>query len=105
MVVPHGHLRIVVRNDADFPHGCRGTSAWADADSAWADADFAQADTDFCVGGCGSSVRVPRKFRTGGCRFRAGGRGFSVRAGADLLCGFGLKMAETRRRTSCVTAG
>ena len=40
MVVPRGHPRIVVRNDANFPHGCRGTSARADADSAQADADF-----------------------------------------------------------------
>ena len=62
MVVPRRHPRIVVRNDADFPHRCRGTSAQADAD-------------------------------------------FPVWAGADLPCGFGLKMAETRRRTSCATAG
>ena len=27
MVVPRGHPRIVVRNDADFLHRCRGTSA------------------------------------------------------------------------------
>ena len=40
MVVSRGHPRIVVRNDVDFPHGCRGTSTWADADSAQADADF-----------------------------------------------------------------
>ena len=32
MVVPRRHPRIVVRNDADFPHRCRGTSAQADAD-------------------------------------------------------------------------
>ena len=44
MVVPRGHPRIVVRNDADFPHGCRGTSA--------------QADTNFPCGGVGSSVRI-----------------------------------------------
>ena len=40
MVVPHGHPRIVVQNDADFPHGCHGNSAQADADSTQADADF-----------------------------------------------------------------
>ena len=27
--------------------------------------------------------------------------GSSARAGADRPCGFGLKMAETKRRTSC----
>ena len=47
------------RNDAEFPRGCRGTSARADADSA--------------------------------------------RVDADLPCGFGLKMAKTRRRSSCAT--
>ena len=31
--------------------------------------------------------------------------GTSARAGVDLLCGLGLKMAETRRRTSCATNG
>ena len=40
MVVPRGHLRIVVRNDADFLQGCRGTSARVDAVSAQADPDF-----------------------------------------------------------------
>ena len=35
MVVP----RIVVRNDADLPHRCRGSSARVDADSAQADTD------------------------------------------------------------------
>ena len=40
MVVQRGHPRIVVRSDVDFPHRCRGTSAWADADSAQADANF-----------------------------------------------------------------
>ena len=58
MVVPRGHPRIVVRNDTDFPHGCRRTSARADADSARADADSAQADADFRAGGRGSSVRI-----------------------------------------------
>ena len=51
MVVPREHPRIVVRNDADFPHGCRGTSARADTDSA-------QADANFPCGWCGSSVRI-----------------------------------------------
>ena len=32
MIVPRGHPRIVVRNDADLPHGCRGSSARVDAD-------------------------------------------------------------------------
>ena len=32
MVVLRGHPWIVVRNDVDFPHGCRGTSVRADAD-------------------------------------------------------------------------
>ena len=40
MVVLREHSRIVVWNDADFPHGCRGTSVWADEDSAQVDADF-----------------------------------------------------------------
>ena len=40
MVVLRGHLRIVVRNDADFPHGCCRTSARVNADSAQVDADF-----------------------------------------------------------------
>ena len=30
-------------------------------------------------------------------------RRFPVRAGTDLPCGFALKIAETRRRTSCAT--
>ena len=42
MVVP----QIVVRNDADLPHRCRGSSAQVDADSARVDAGSAQADTD-----------------------------------------------------------
>ena len=70
------------RNDADFPHGCRGISA-----------------------------RVPRNFHAGAAElprgrtriFRAGGRGSSAQTGTNLPCGFGLKMAETRRRTSCAT--
>ena len=33
MVVPCGHLQIVVRNDVDFPHRCHETSTQADADS------------------------------------------------------------------------
>ena len=37
------------------------------------------------------------------CGFRVGGCGFSVQAGMDLVCGFGLKMAEARKRTSCTT--
>ena len=32
MVVPRGHPRIVVQNDADLPHGYSGTSVQADAD-------------------------------------------------------------------------
>ena len=40
MVVPRGHPQIVIQNDADFPHWCRGTSARADADSAQGDTDF-----------------------------------------------------------------
>ena len=42
-----------------------------------------------------------RIFRTGAAEISRGRRGFSVRAGANLPCGFSLKMAETRRRTSC----
>ena len=49
VVVPSGHRRIVVWNDADVPQGGRGSSARADMN----------------------------------------------------FCGFGLKMAETRRRTWC----
>ena len=56
-----------VRNDADFPHGCRGTSA--------------RADVDFLCG----RVRI----------FHADGHESSVR--------IRLKMAETRRQTSCAT--
>ena len=51
MVVPHGHPRIVVRIDADFPHECHGNSARADVDSA-------QADTDFRAGGRRSSAQI-----------------------------------------------
>ena len=32
MVVLHRHPRIVVQNDADLLHGCRGSSARADVD-------------------------------------------------------------------------
>ena len=32
VVAPCGYPRIVVQNDTDFPHGCRGTSARADVD-------------------------------------------------------------------------
>ena len=53
----------------------------------------------------GFSAWVLQNFHAGGRGFRAGGREFSVQAGADLPCGFGLKMAETRRRTSCTTTG
>ena len=35
--------------------------------------------------------------------FRAGGRGSSAQMGTNLPCRFGLKMAETRRRTLCAT--
>ena len=50
-------------------------------------------------------------FRTGAAElphgwtriFRAGGRGSSTQTGTNLPCGFGLKRAETRRRTSCAT--
>ena len=35
--------------------------------------------------------------------FRADGRGSSVRMDTDLPCGYGLKMEETRRQTSCAT--
>ena len=67
MVVPPGHLQIVVRNDADLPHECRGfPHGW---------------------------TRI----------FRAGGRGSSAQTDTGLSCGFRLKMAETRRRTSCTT--
>ena len=52
-----------------------------------------------------------RIFRTGAAElmrgrtriFRAGGRGSSAQTGTNLPCGFGLKMEETRRRTSCAT--
>ena len=67
MVVPPGHLRIVVRNDADLLHECRGFSR------GW--------------------MRI----------FRAGGRGSSTQTDTGLPCGFRLKMAETRRQTSCTT--
>ena len=50
-------------------------------------------------------------FRTGAAElprrrtriFLAGRRGSSAQTGTNLPCGFGLKMAETRRRTSCAT--
>ena len=62
------------QNDADFPHGCRGTSARAGADLP-----------------CGRA-RI----------FRAGGRGSSAQTGMSSVW-IRLKMAETRRRTSCAT--
>ena len=40
MVVLRRHLQIVVRNDADLPRGCCGSSARVDEDSAQTDADF-----------------------------------------------------------------
>ena len=46
------------RNDADFPHGCRGISA-----------------------------RVPRNFRAGAAELPRRRRGTSARADADLPCG------------------
>ena len=55
------------RNDADFPHGCRGTSARVCTDLPCVQAQI------FHAGGHESSVRIR------------------------------LKMAETRRRTSCAT--
>ena len=51
----------------------------------------------------GTSARVPRNFRAGAAELPRGRRGSSARAGADLPCGFGLKMAKTRRRRSCAT--
>ena len=52
--------------------------------------------------GCSASARV--ELPRGRTRiFRAGGRGSSAQTGTSLPCGFGLKMAETRRRTSCAT--
>ena len=39
MAVPRGHPQIVVRNDADFPHGCCGMRI-------------------FLADGCGSSVQI-----------------------------------------------
>ena len=67
MVVLPGHLQIVVRNDADLPHECRG-------------------------------------FPRGWTRiFRACGRGSSAQTDTGLPCRFRLKMAETRRQTSCTT--
>ena len=77
VVVPRGHPRIVVRNDANFLHGCRGTSARADTDSA-------QADSDFPRGGCGSSVRIRVK----------NGRSQKV----NFVCNSRLKDREARRK-------
>ena len=65
----------------------------------------ARTPADSCAEWRGFSARVPRNFRTGGRGFCAGGRGFSVRVDADLPCGLGLKMVETRRRTLCTTTG
>ena len=73
------HTYIHTVHDTEF----RGCSAWTPADS--------------CAKRRGFSAQVLRNLR-------AGGRRFSVRAGADLR-GFGLKMAETRRQTSCTTTG
>ena len=52
-----------------------------------------------------------RIFRTGAAELPRGRRGFSMRGGrgssvqtgTNLPCGFDLKMAKTRRRTSCTT--
>ena len=51
-----------------------------------------------------------RNFRAGAAELPRGRRGTSARADAnsarvdaDLPCGFGLKMAKTRRRSSCAT--
>ena len=46
MVVPRRHLRIVVRNNVDFSHGCHGSSALVDVDSVQVDADFLCAGAD-----------------------------------------------------------
>ena len=52
----------------------------------------------------GCSARNDADFPCGRARiFRAGGRESSVQTGTNLPCGFSLKMAETRRRTSCAT--
>ena len=51
----------------------------------------------------GTSAWAPRNFRAGRHGFCAGGRGSSAQMGTNLPCRFGLKMAETRRRTSCAT--
>ena len=45
MLVPRGHPRIVVRNDADFPHECRGTSTRADVDFSCGQARIFHADS------------------------------------------------------------
>ena len=63
----------------------------------------AQTPVDSCAEQHASSALVPRIFRAGGRRFCADGRGFSVGVSTDFPCGFGLKMVETRRRTSCAT--
>ena len=44
-----------------------------------------------------------RIFRTGAAEHPRGRRGTSAQTGTNLPCGFGLKMEETRRRTSCAT--
>ena len=59
------------RNDAEFPRGCRGTSA-----------------------------QVPRNFRAGAAELPRGRRGTSARVDADLPCGFGLKMAKFVRNNA-----
>ena len=73
---------------------------------------------DSCAERRGFSSRVPRNFRVGAAElprgrmriphrrtqiFHAGGRRSSAQTGTDLPCGLGLKMAETRRQTSCAT--
>ena len=44
-----------------------------------------------------------RIFRTGAAELPRRRRGTSAQTGTNLPCGFSLKMAETRRRTSCAT--
>ena len=59
MVVPRRHPQIVVRDDTDLPHGCRESSARADADSAQVDADFLCGWAwIFRTDGHGSPVRI-----------------------------------------------
>ena len=65
MVVPRGTTRIFRTGAAEFPRGCRGTSARAPRNFRAGAAELPRGRTRiFCAGGRGSSVRI--RFENGG---------------------------------------